>query len=335
MGCLTAEQIAQFEEEGYLVVEGVLDPETVLDPVIEEYTEVLDTLVRDLYEREEISSLFEDLDFAERFIAVCIETGDVHKQYFDFSLPFQNVKPDTPFWAGQAVLNAFTDESLLDCVESLIGPEIYSNPVQHVRIKPPEHILPKNQFGNPILGETIWHQDQGVVVPEADETNMLTVWFALEDVDIEQGPLKVVPGSHKRGLLTHCPSYFGNGPKTAGGRQIPESLFEAERMISLPVKRGDVIFLPKCTVHGSLPNVSDNIRWSFDLRYNPIGQTTGREAFPGFVARSRKHPERELRDAKVWTQMWSDTRRAMSKINQDGQTDVPFGRWKEGHPDCA
>ena len=335
MSYLTAEQIAQFEDEGYLVVEGVLDQETVLDPVIDEYTEVLDTLVRDLYAREEISSLFEGLDFAERFTAVCIETGDVHKQYFDFSLPFQNVKPDTPFWTGQAVLNAFTAEPLLDCVASLIGEEIYSNPVQHVRIKPPEHILPKNQFGNPILGETIWHQDQGVVVPEADETEMLTVWFALEDVALEQGPLKVVPGSHKHGLLTHCSSYFGNGPRTAGGRQIPESLFEADRMIPLPVKRGDVIFLPKRTVHGSLPNVSDNIRWSFDLRYNPIGQPTGREAFPGFVARSRARPERELRDAKVWTRMWLDTREAMSKINQGGQTDVLFGRWREGHPDCA
>ena len=335
MSYLTAEQIAQFEDEGYLVVEGVLDPETVLDPVIDEYTEVLDTLVRDLYAREEISSLFEGLDFAERFTAVCIETGDVHKQYFDFSLPFQNVKPDTPFWTGQAVLNAFTAEPLLDCVASLIGEEIYSNPVQHVRIKPPEHILPKNQFGNPILGETIWHQDQGVVVPEADETEMLTVWFALEDVALEQGPLKVVPGSHKHGLLTHCSSYFGNGPRTAGGRQIPESLFEADRMIPLPVKRGDVIFLLKRTVHGSLPNVSDNIRWSFDLRYNPIGQPTGREAFPGFVARSRARPERELRDAKVWTRMWLDTREAMSKINQGGQTDVLFGRWREGHPDCA
>ena len=335
MSYLTAEQVARFEEEGYLVVEGVLDPKTALDPVIDEYTEVLDALVRDLYAREEISSLFEDLDFAERFIAVCIETGDVHKQYFDFSLPFQNVKADTPFWTGQAVLNAFTAEPLLDCVESLIGGEIYSNPVQHVRIKPPEHILPKNQFGNPILGETVWHQDQGVVVPEADETEMLTVWFALEDVTLEQGPLKVVPGSHKQGLLTHCSSYLGNGPRTAGGRQIPESLFEADRMIPLPVKRGDVIFLPKRTVHGSLPNVSDEIRWSFDLRYNPIGQPTGREAFPGFVARSRKHPERELRDATVWTRMWLDTREAMSKVNQGGQSEVLFGRWREGHPDCA
>jgi phytanoyl-CoA hydroxylase len=334
MGALTAEQIEHFGEEGYLVVEGVLDPETVLDPVIEEYTEVLDRLVHDLYEREEISSLFEDLDFAERFIKVCIETGDVHKQYFDFSLPFQNVKEDIPFWTGQAVLNAFTAESLLDCVESLIGSEIYSNPVQHVRIKPPEHILPKNQFGNPILGQTNWHQDQGVVVPEADETEMLTVWFALEDVEIEHGPLKVVPRSHRQGLLTHCTSYFGNGPQTAGGRQIPEALFDVDCMIPLPVKRGDVIFLPRQTVHGSLPNVSDTIRWSFDLRYNPIGQTTGREAFPGFVARSRKHPELELRDAQVWTQSWSDTRVKMSKINQGGQTDVLFGRWTEGHPDC-
>ncbi|MCZ6634013.1 MAG: phytanoyl-CoA dioxygenase family protein [bacterium] len=334
MAGLTAEQIEQFEAEGYLVAEGVLDPETILDPVIEEYSEVLDSLIHDLYQREEISSLFEGLDFAERFIKVCIETGDVHKQYFDFSLPFQNVKPDTPFWAGQAVLNAFTAESLLDCIESLIGPEIYSNPVQHVRIKPPEAILPKNQFGNPILGQTNWHQDQGVVVEEADETKMLTVWFAFQDVAIEQGPLKVVPRSHRDGLLTHCTNYHGNGPATVGGRQIPEKLFEADRTIPVPVKRGDVIFLTRRTVHGSLPNVSDTIRWSFDLRYNPIGQHTGRVAFPGFVARSRKHPEQELRDAKVWTQNWLNTREKMSKINQGGQIEVQFGRWKEGHPDC-
>jgi ectoine hydroxylase-related dioxygenase (phytanoyl-CoA dioxygenase family) len=335
MGALSAEQVERFEREGYLVVEGVLDPETVLDPVIEEYTGVLDALAQDLYKREEISSPFEDLGFAERFIKICIETGEVHKQYFDFSLPFQNVKPDMPFWTGQAVLNAFTADSLLNCVESLIGPEIYSNPVQHVRIKPPEHLLPKNQFGNPILGATNWHQDQGVVVEDADETEMLTVWFALQDVAIEQGPLKVVPNSHKDGLLTHCLNYQGNGPQAAGGRQIPEKLFEVEQTLSLPVKRGDVIFLTRRTVHGSLPNVSDTIRWSFDLRYNPIGQHTGRIAFPGFVARSKRHPEEELRDARVWTQNWLESRERMSKINQGGQTDILFGRWKEEHLDCA
>ncbi len=37
-------------------------------------------------------------------------------------------------------------------------------------------------------------------------------------------------------------------------------------------------------LHSSLPNKSDHIRWSFDPRYNPIGQAGGRPAFPGFVA---------------------------------------------------
>ena len=30
-----------------------------------------------------------------------------------------------------------------------------------------------------MLGATSWHQDNDVVRPEADETNMLTVWFPL------------------------------------------------------------------------------------------------------------------------------------------------------------
>ncbi len=329
MAYLTKEQIAHFEEHGFVVAPDVI-PHAVLDAVIEEYNEVLDRLIDELYEKGEISSRFEGLPFGERFMKLVIETGDVHKQYFDFSLPFQNVRPDTPFWSGQAVLDAFTCDELIDAVESIIGPEVYSNPVQHVRIKPPESILPTNQFGQPILGATQWHQDNGVVIEEADDTDMLTVWFSLHDTNLEQGPLKVVPGSHRRGLRAHCANYLGKG-----GREIPEKLFDVDKTVSLPVKRGDVVFLHRHTVHGSLANVSDRIRWSFDLRYNPIGQTTGRETFPGFVVRSKKLAGHELRDAKRWTEMWLETRERMSKINQGGQTDIAFGRWKEGHVDCA
>jgi ectoine hydroxylase-related dioxygenase (phytanoyl-CoA dioxygenase family) len=84
--------------------------------------------------------------------------------------------------------------------------------VQHVRIKPPEHLLPKNQYGNPILGATQWHQDHGVVTEEADDTRMLTVWFSLQDTSVEKGPLMVVPRSHKAGPLPHCPNYMHNAP---------------------------------------------------------------------------------------------------------------------------
>ena len=329
MSALTIEQLTFFKKNGYVVAPGLI-PNQTLDNVITEYEGVLDTLVDEFYRKGEISSRFEGLEFGERFMKLVIETGDVHKQYFDFSLPFANVKPDTPFWTGQAVLDAFTCDPLIDAVSSIIGLEVYSNPVQHVRIKPPESILPTNDLGKPIMGATPWHQDNGVVVEEADETDMLTVWFSLTDADMEQGPLKVVPGSHHPGLLTHCTNYQGKG-----GREIPERLFEVYETLPLPVKRGDVIFLHRHTVHGSLSNHSDRIRWSFDLRYNPIGQTTGREAFPGWVVRSAEHPELELRDAKVWTNLWLETRKRMSKINQGGQHDLAFGRWKEGHLDCA
>ncbi|MEE2754816.1 MAG: phytanoyl-CoA dioxygenase family protein [Candidatus Latescibacterota bacterium] len=329
MSALINEQLAFFKKNGYVVAPGLI-PNQTLDNVITEYEGVLDTLVDEFYRKGKISSRFEGLEFGERFLMLVIDTGDVHKQYFDFSLPFANVKPDTPFWTGQAVLDAFTCDPLIDAVSSIIGPEVYSNPVQHVRIKPPESILPTNDLGQPIMGATKWHQDNGVVVEEADETDMLTVWFSLTDADMEQGPLKVVPGSHHPGLLTHCTNYQG-----IGGREIPERLFEVYETLPLPVKRGDVIFLHRHTVHGSLSNHSDRIRWSFDLRYNPIGQTTGREAFPGWVVRSAENPELELRDAKVWTNLWLETRKRMSKINQGGQHDLAFGRWKEGHLDCA
>ena len=330
MSALSQQQVDQFREQGFLKVDGVLDPAAYLDPVIDEYAGVLDSLAQELFASGEISSTYDELPFGERVTRIYAESGRAHGQYFDFSLPFSDVREDTPFWCGPAVLNAFTAEPLLDVVESLIGPEIYSNPVQHVRIKPPESELPRNQQGNPVIGATQWHQDHGVVTPDADETNMLTVWFSLYDTPIEAGPLKVVPGSHEGGLRAHCANYRGHG-----GREIPEKLFDVERTRPLPTARGDMICLHRQTVHGSLANVGDKIRWSFDLRYNPIGQHTGREAFPGFVARSRKAPHLELRDADRWRRAWQDTRHQMARINQGGQTDVPFGRWADGHPDCA
>ena len=53
---------------------------------------------------------------------------------------------------------------------------------------------------------------------------------------------------------------------------------------------GDVLFLNKLTMHASLPNLSEDVRWSVDVRYQP----TGRPWFPGFVAQSRSAPESVL-----------------------------------------
>jgi phytanoyl-CoA hydroxylase len=324
MSHLSPEQIAQFEEQGYLVVEQLFDPVADLDPIIDEYKGVLDRLAEDLYEKGEISSLYEELPFGDRLIRIYQESGKVHAQYFDFSLPQGDVQYDTPMWVGKAVFNSMTNPNLLDAVESIIGSEIYSNPVQHVRIKPPERLTPLDANGVVQLGATPWHQDNGVVLPEADETDMLTVWFPLLDAPLEAGPLQVIPYSHRNGLRTHCPG-------RVGGLAIPEQLLEMDQALPIPLKRGDVLFLTKRTVHSSLSNISDNIRWSFDLRYNPIGQATGRGIFPGFVARSKSHPESELHDAAEWANLWRETRKRMAEENYG----APFNRWDSKAMVCA
>jgi hypothetical protein len=240
-------------------------------------------------------------------------------------LPQSNIRRETPMWHGPAVFEMLRCPGLLDLVECFIGPEIFSNPVQHVRIKVPESREPRDPVSGALkMGATSWHQDNGVVLPEADDTQILTVWFPLRRAGMEHGCLRVVPGSHKRGLLDHCPG----GP---GGLQVPERVASRERAVPLPMEPGDVLFFHKLTLHSSLPNLSDEIRISFDLRYNPTGQPTGRPAFPGFVARSRRAPETELTDAAEWAQLWRDARDQLAQVEHDR----PFNRWSATAPVCA
>ena len=177
MPALTVEQKEHFEEYGLVHVPDVFDPEGTIDPVIDEYAGVLDSLADKLYSEGVISSTHSDLEFGERVTKIYGESGEIHNQFFDFSLPLNGVLPDTPFWAGPAVFNALTAPGVLDVAESVVGGEVYSNPVQHVRIKVPEAVSPRDDDGNVIGGVTPWHQDAGVVNSDADETHMLTVWF--------------------------------------------------------------------------------------------------------------------------------------------------------------
>jgi ectoine hydroxylase-related dioxygenase (phytanoyl-CoA dioxygenase family) len=123
-------------------------------------------------------------------------------------------------------------------------------------------------------------------------------------------------------LLTHCPSGLG--------LHIPEHLFNPEDAVALPMRRGTVLFMHRLTPHCSFSNLSDHVRWSFDLRYNPIGQPTGRSAFPGFIARSRQQPEAELHDPKEWRRLWLETRALLAE-----RENPRFNRWDSASPVCA
>ncbi len=326
---LTAEQLADFDRDGYVIARGILSPKEDLQPVMDEYAEILDREAERMFRDGEISSTYAELPFDRRTIAITREAGLLDPQPFDITIPINTalLNPDTKYHFGPAVFSLLRNERLLDAVESLIGPEITSNPVQHVRIKPPERYVTKNE-GTGLVTTTGWHQDNGVVHEEADDTNMLTVWLPLTEATERNGCLMVVPGSYRDGLQVHCTMPNERGLKAT---TIPTQLIPKERAKPLPMSPGDVLLMHKGCMHASLTNHSDDVRWSFDLRYNPTGQSTGRTYFPSWVARSRANPESELRDAAAWKQSWEDTLHRL----MDSPVPLRAHRWDNSHELCA
>ena len=146
------------------------------------------------------------------------------------------------------------------------------------------------------------------------------------DATVENGCLCVVPQSHRRGLATHCPARPGS---TRIGLHIPDEI-RGTAYTPVPIRRGGALFLHRQTMHASLRNLSDGARWSFDLRYQPVGQPTGRPNYPDFVVRSRRHPHRALTDWRAWERMWHETRSRMAH-----QGPFKFHRWTGEEEVCA
>jgi phytanoyl-CoA hydroxylase len=319
--------LEQFQEEGYLAVDDVLDLERDVAPVVREYEALLDEENARNHAEGKIPSTYSDLPFVQRLAAFLSAAGKGAYQAFDISLPLKSAKQDTPIHLGPAVFNLLSSPRLVDVVEQLVGPEVVSNPIQHVRIKPPESMLPADIVKGGLVGQTDWHQDQGVALPEVDETEMLTVWIAITDATVENGCLCVVPGSHQRGLATHCPAKPGS---TRIGLHIPDEI-RGTNYQPVPIRAGGALFLHRRTMHASLRNLSDGARWSFDLRYQPAGQPTGRPWFPSFVVRSHRDPSSELRDWTVWADLWRQARTRLA----GGDPIAKTNRWGGTEPACA
>ena len=329
---LTQVQIDQFFEQGYLIVENVL-AEDELNQIREEYSQILDRESPRLVAQGTLSQTHEGLPFEERYTAILNEIDDMYAfyQYLDISLPLtEQIPADTEMNAGPAVFhNLLRNDKILDIAESLLGPELYSNPVQHTRIKPPLSALPKNVALDSNVAKTFWHQDEGVLTDDAVGVDMVTVWVAMTDATVENGCMVCVPGSHQEQGTMHCPGRFSSASEIF----IPEELIDQERVTAMPVKKGGVVLLHNRTQHAALDNNSDQIRWSFDLRFNVTGQATGRDVFPGFVARSAAEPESELTDAQAWADLWYSKRDELAAMDEITFNErwAPFAR----HALCA
>lgn len=310
-------EVDLFRQQGYLVVENLLD-DASLQAIREEYDTVMNGLYGRWQNQGKVPEAGPDMGFWEK-LDHCYKGGFDWYQPFDISLPHSGIAKDTPMHFGPAVFDMVTHERILDCVEALIGPEISSNPIQHVRIKPPQHAVDSAESRAHVIA-TDWHQDQGVTLKEADDTKFVTVWLAITDATVENGCLQVASGTYEE-MLPHC-------SKSQVG--IADAYLPKGNTTPTPVKAGGAVIFHPLTPHASLANKSDGYRWSFDLRYHVTGQPSGRSHFPEFVARSRSNPGSELKDWRVWKKMWEDTRSHLARSEH-----IPQHRWGNDAPYCA
>ena len=329
---LTQEQLTHFQTKGYLILENVLSDADIA-AIRAEYEAILDREAPRLVASGQLSQTYSELPFEERYTKILFELEDMYAiyQHLDISLPLlQDMPADASLNSGPAVFDLLTHPNILDIAESILGtPELYSNPIQHTRIKPPSAALPNNNIDSNVA-KTGWHQDEAVLTDDAIDINMLTVWVAMTDANVQNGCMMCVEGSHVKEVTLHCP---GNHVSSSAEIYIPNELIEEDKVVPLEVGKGGIVLLHQRTEHGSYSNHSDAIRWSFDLRYQPIGERTGRDVFPGFVARSEANPESILTDADAWAQSWTDTRDSILAGThvQFNERWLPFSR----HQLCA
>lgn len=279
---LTKAQTDEFEEEGFLVVRECLQ-DTDLDPVIEEYSEHIDRRAGQLQSEGKLTDVHAGAGFDRRLALISQECNEIYPEL------------DIMHLRGKASFAFLRNDNLLDMVESFVGPEITCSPIQHIRAKMPGKLVPRGS--DPHVAP--WHQDAGVTWEEADDVFILTVWLPMSPARQENGCLQIIPRTHGSGVRQHV-------SRAGQGTVIADDEMPTDKPVTLPMDKGDVLFLHKQIPHRSTSNRSETVRWSMDLRYQKTGTLTGRPFHPDFVVRSRAHPDSVLTDWSEWDRMWAE-----------------------------
>jgi phytanoyl-CoA hydroxylase len=144
---------------------------------------------------------------------------------------------------------------LLDMIESLLGPDVvllYS------------HIMNKKPGGLRVA----WHQD-GPYWHRVEPKIAVTAWIALDDATVENGCMRVIPGSHQGHRdLGQVPS---DVPDLIQDRpyELPREVVDERKAVDIVMKRGDLSLHDSYLIHGSEPNRSGTRRAALTVRYVP------------------------------------------------------------------
>ena len=140
---------------------------------------------------------------------------------------------------------------ILDYVEDLIGPDFYMW-ASSFFIKDPHS------------PETVdWHQDSyywPLTPPDS-----CTVWLAFSDSDAGNGAMRVIPKSHKGGIIQHTSDADENSVLTL---RCATEAYTDDTAEYLTLKAGQISIHDDKIIHGSLGNNSNRPRIGFTIRYS-------------------------------------------------------------------
>jgi ectoine hydroxylase-related dioxygenase (phytanoyl-CoA dioxygenase family) len=220
---LTSQQIAQFHQDGYVTLAGVLTPDELatIEPFCERFI------------RGEVGGMGRDF---------CDMSGPYDRNFQDFAL----VNAMLPrVYCPQLQGNLF-ERRAASVARQLVGPSAVLDYDQFLAKRPAK---PSATFS--------WHQDLGYWPTGTPDPLTATCSLALDDADSENGCLRVVPRSHLGGLRPHRPLL---GSDRDASHVLSAEVAEAEPIVELRLHRGDMTVHDEMIVHGSGGNLSPD-RW--------------------------------------------------------------------------
>lgn len=118
--------------------------------------------------------------------------------------------------------------------------------------------IAKSSINHTVPPHQDWASMQGSI-------NSIVIWIPLLDINQDLGSIKVIPESHKHGLITTKRlNSFGLV------EELPNNTPLQDKFISYDVKMGDIIVFNAFLVHQSGNNISNHFRWSTHFRYNDL-----------------------------------------------------------------
>ena len=265
--------IKDFNENGFCILHDILEP-VVLTRVKDECEALVAVLAAQRHAQGKLLNTYRDAPFETRLMLL-------YENY-----PDENPTIFRPELHREGFFGVFAHPAFLELAYRILGPEIRLYPNYSVRPK-----LPENK-----RTEVLWHQDAGYTSETADVLRMMNVWAPLVPVNVENGCMEFIPGSHKWGVVPH--------EKDEYYLRIHDDYIQPVEAdaVRIEIVPGDAVIFSNLLFHRGLPNRAAHVRWSLDFRYQDARQPTLRST-EGHLLSSQITPDAVVKDATVWAQL--------------------------------